>query len=150
MKVFSIVAILMVPCLLTGCRSVGTQKFVAFTPEQTAQLESTSRNVVDVRCNTLMVQADYNLWENMHWSAPVPKRVKLDVNFEIEGVVKGEARRLISVHWLRSPTPEQGRVLGVPPTSGWATGFTNGMPLRIGFSRQTDNGLDDLRILVRH
>jgi hypothetical protein len=150
MKFFSIVVIFMVPSFLTGCRSVGTQKFVVFAPKQAAKLDSASRNVVDVRCKVLTVQADYSFWENLHMLAPMPNRTKFDVNFEIERVVKGDAARPIYVHWLRNPTPAQCRVLGIPPTSSWGTGFTNGMPLRIGFSRQTDKGLEALRILIRH
>lgn len=34
--------------MLTACRAMGTQKFTAFAPTQSHELESTSRTVLDV------------------------------------------------------------------------------------------------------
>src|SRR5689334_1657436 len=106
-------AIVVIAGLLLGCRSVGTQKFVAFAPKQIAKLESVSRNVVDVRCKVLTVQADYSFGENLHLLARMPKRTKFDIDLEVERVVKGEVHEPIYVHWLQSPTRTQCRVLGI-------------------------------------
>ena len=148
--------LLILPCLillLAGCRGIGTQSFTAFTPSQAQELTASSRTVLDVRCTAAMSQADYNLYENLQMLAPMPKRFKLDVTFQVERVVKGEfSEQTLKLHWLRDPTKRQYETLGILRRDGFAAGFvfTNGMPLRIGFDARTDQHFRELKLLIRH
>ena len=83
--------------------------------------------------------------------APTPKRTKLDVTLQVEQVVRGEfLDHTLQLHWLRSPTEEQSKMLGIPHGGGYDFGFTNGMPLRIGFDYHSGQSFDRLKILIRH
>ena len=135
--------------LLCGCRGMGTQKFTAYGPSQARDLESKSKTVLDVTCVHVQRQADYNLWENLHMLAPIPKRTKLDITFQVRRVVKGRFDdHNFQVHWLRSPTKEQSELLGLPYHGGIDHGFTNGMPLRIGFDQRAGDQLSNIRIVT--
>lgn len=128
---------------------MGTDRFTAFAPSQTHELAKSSRVLLDVRCTNVTVRADYNLWENLHMLAPIPKRWKIDLTLQVELVVKGEfSEQSLQVHWLRSPTREQRETLGLPYQGGFV--FTNGMPLRIGFDSRSDKKLRNLKLMVRH
>jgi hypothetical protein len=137
--------------LLTGCRGIGTQRFTAFAPSQAQGLAASSGTVLDVKCAHVMGRADYSLCENLHMLAPIPKRMKLDVTLQVERVVKGEfVAPTLQFHWLRSPTEEQSKTLGIPYRGGFDLGFTNGMQLRIGFDAHSGQSFDHLKILIRH
>jgi len=80
--------------------------------------------------------------------APIPKRTKLDITFKVERVVKGSFEdQTLRVHWLRSPSKEQSETLGLPYYGGFDHGFTNGMPLRIGFDQHAGEQLRNARIV---
>lgn len=134
--------------LLAGCRGIGTQRFTALAPTQMPDLAASSRVVLDVRCTNVTARADYNLWENLHMLAPMPKRWKLNMTLRVERVVKGQfAEPSLQVHCLRDATPEQSETLGLPYPGGFA--FTNGMPLRIGFDSRSDTQLRNLKLMIR-
>ncbi len=142
------VLIILLP-LLIGCRGMGTHRFTAFAPSQTHELAQSSRVLLDVRCTNVTVRADYNLWENLHMLAPMPKRWKFDMTLLVERVVEGEFReQSLQLHWLRNPTPEQKETLGLHNSGGFV--FTNGMPLRIGFDSRSDEKLRNLKLMIRH
>ena len=65
--------------LFAGCHGIGTQRFTAFTPSQSHELETSSRIVLDVIPKIKMTKADYNLRENLSMLAPMPKHWKADV-----------------------------------------------------------------------
>ena len=132
----------------TGCRSIGTQRFTAFAPAQSHELETSSRIVLDVMCQMQTVEADYNLRENLSMLAPQPKHWKYDTTLQVERVVKGEfADKTLELHWLREPTKEQYDSLGISPSAMFS--FTNGTPLRIGFDDRSGEQLKNLKIMVR-
>jgi hypothetical protein len=131
----------------TGCRSIGTQRFTAFAPAQSHELETSSRIVLDVTCRQQMAQADYDLHENLSMLAPKPDRWKLDLTLQVERVVKGEFDgQTIQLHWLREPTKEQCELLGISPSAPFS--FTNGTPLRIGFDGSSGEQLRNLKIII--
>jgi len=133
--------------LLAGCRGVGTQRFTAFAPCQAQVLVTSSRTVLDVRCANLTEWADYSFWENLQMLAPTPKRWKLEMTLQVERVVAGDfGGQTLHLHWLRHPTQEQSETLGIPHRGG----FTNGMPLRIGFDDHSDKHFQHLNLMVRH
>lgn len=134
--------------LFTGCRSMGTQSFTAFAPAQAHELEASSQTVLDVTCAQLWKRADYNLWENLSFGAPMPKRWKYDMTLQVERVVKGEFdEKTLQLHGLREPTSEQRSLLGVSPA--WPFGITNGTPLRISFDDRFGKRLKNLTMSVR-
>jgi hypothetical protein len=130
---------------------MGTQRFTAFASSQAQELAISSRTVLDIKCAHVMGRADYSLCENLHMLAPIPKRTKLDVTLQVERVVEGEfSDQTLQLHWLRNPTHEQSEMLGIPYRGGFYFGFTNGMPLRIGFDARSDQHFRHLKILIRH
>src|ERR1017187_5766781 len=135
--------LLLVPCLVlvvTGCRGIGTQRFTAFAPSQGQELAESSRVVLDGKCAINVTRADYSLCENLHMLAPRPKRWKFDMTLSVDRVVKGEfSEQTIQVHWLRNPTQTQSKTLGIPYIP--FEPFTNGMPLRIGFTARSGQHL---------
>jgi len=132
----------------TGCRGIGTQRFTAFAPTQSHELEASSQTTLDVTCSNVMAQADYSLRENLSMLAPVPKQWKYDVTLQVERAVKGDFdEKTIQLHWLREPTREQRSLLGVSPA--WPLGTTNGTPLEIGFDGRSGKQLKNLKIMVR-
>ena len=132
----------------TGCRGIGTQRFMAFAPAQSHDLETSSRVVLDVICRQQMANADYNLWENLSMLAPNSKHWKYDMTLQVERVVKGEFEdKTLELHWLREPTKEQYDSLGISPSAFFS--FTNGTPLRIGFDGRSGEQLKILKIMVR-
>ena len=134
--------------LLAGCRGMGTQGFIALSPSQTHELDSSSHVVLDARCINVTMQADYNLWENLQILAPTPKRWKIDMTLQVERVIQGKfTKPSIEVHWLRYPTEQQCESLGIAYRGVWA--FTNGMPLRIGFDSSSYRHLQNLKFIVR-
>src|SRR5262249_40406998 len=91
--------------LLVGCRGSGTQRFTAFAPSQAHKLAASSHTVLDVKCASVVGRPDYSLCENLQMLAPVPKRTKLDITFQVEQVLKGVfVDQTLECHWLRSPT----------------------------------------------
>jgi|ABSP01.1.fsa_nt_gi hypothetical protein len=137
--------------MFTGCRGMGTQSFAAFAPAQARELEASSQTVLDVTCTLDLARADYNLRENLSMLAPRATRWKLDATLQIEHVVKGKFdEKTLRLHWLRNPNREQYQVLGIPKPLNDPWGFTNGMPLRIGFDGRSGEHLQNLKILVRH
>ena len=136
--------------MLTGCRGMGTQRFVAFAPSQARELETSSRTVLDVTCTYDSARADYNLRENLSMIAPYPKRWKMNATLHVERVVKGKFdEKMLQLHWLRDPTLDQCEVLGIPKTSFPPCGFTNGMHLRIGFNGQSGERLKNLKMMLQ-
>jgi hypothetical protein len=136
--------------MLTGCRGMGTQSFTAFAPAGSHELETSSQTVLDVTCTLGLARADYNSRENLSMLAPRATRWKLDATLQIERVVKGAFdEKTLRLHWLRNPTSEQHIVLGIPKPLNAPWGFTNGMPLRIGFDGRSGEHLRNLKILVR-
>jgi hypothetical protein len=134
--------------LLTGCRGIGTQRFKAFAPAQSHELETSSRIVLDVTGQLQWEQADYDLWENLSMLASTPKHRKYDMTLQIERVVKGEFDdKTLQLHWLREPTKEQYESLGISPSAFFS--FTNGTPLRIGFDGRSGELFRNLKIMVR-
>ncbi len=134
--------------LFTGCRGMGTQQFTAFAPAQSHELEISSRIVLDVMCRMQTAKADYNLRENLSMLAPTPKHWKYDMTLQVERVVKGEFDdKTLELHWLREPTKEQYKSLGISPSVFFS--FTNGTPLRIGFDGRSGEQLTNLKIMVR-
>jgi hypothetical protein len=132
----------------TGCRGIGTQRFMAVAPAQSHDLEISSRIVLDVTCRLQTEQADYNLWENLSMLAPMPKHWKYDMTLQVERVVKGEFDdKTLELHWLREPTKEQYNSLGITPSEFLS--FTNGTPLRIGFDGRSGEQLKNLKIMIR-
>ena len=137
--------------LLVGCRGTGTQGFTPVPSSQVHSLTESSRVVLDVRCTNIVAHADYNFYENyMTMLAPVPKGYKIDITFHVERVIKGQfAEQFTRVRWLRYPTEEQLKVLGIPYRGPMAYKFTNGMPLRVGFDACSGQRLRNLRLTVR-
>lgn len=136
--------------VLTGCRGMGTQRFVAFAPSQTRELETSSQTVLDVTCKLDSARADYNLRENLSMLAPSAKRWKLDATLQTERVVKGKFdEKTLQLHWLRDPTQDQCDVLGIPKISLPPFGFTNGMHLRIGFDGYSGERLKNLKMMLQ-
>jgi hypothetical protein len=134
--------------LLTGCHGLGTQRFTAFAPAQSSQLETSSRVVLDVTSHAETARPDYNLNENLSMLAPMPRYWKYDVTLQVERVVKGEfGGGTVQLHWLREPTIEQYGTLGMSPAM--MIGFTNGTRLRIGFNGRSGKKLRDLKIMVQ-
>lgn len=148
-KLILCLALVLINCLiLTGCHGMGTQKFTAFAPAQTHELENSSRIVVDVVPEITWVQADYNLNENLSMLAPMPKQSKADVTLTVVRVVKGDFKaKTIELHDLREPTKEQSDLLGIQPEL--FMDFTNHTPLRIGFDGISGKQLRNLKIMVR-
>jgi hypothetical protein len=133
---------------LIGCRGMGTQKFTAFAPSQSRELETSSRIVLDVTGRLQWMQADYNLRENLSMLAPKPKHWKYDMTLQVERVVKGEFDdKTLELHWLREPTQKQYESLGISPSVFFS--FTNGTSLRIGFDGRSGEQLKNLKIMVR-
>jgi hypothetical protein len=133
---------------LTSCRGIGTQRFTAFAPGQSHQLETSSRIVLDVTSRLQWTKADYDLWENLSMLAPMPKHWKYDMTLQVERVVKGEFDdKTLELHWLREPTKEQYESLGISPSVFFS--FTNETPLRIGFDGRSGDQLKNLKIMVR-
>ena len=142
-----ITIVLAVAALFTGCRGMGTQQFTAFGPSQADELARSSRVVLDVRCTNVTVLADYNLWENMQMLAPMPKRWKIDMMLQVERVVQGEfTEHSLRIHWLREPTEEQNKVVGMAGRHD----FTNGLPMRVGFDSRSDEHLRNLKLMIRN
>jgi hypothetical protein len=107
-----------------------------------------SRVVLDGKCTSNVTRADYSLWENLQMLAPMPKRWKFDMTLSVERVVKGEfGEQTLQIHWLRNPTQTQSKTLGIPYNPHEP--FTNGTPLRVGFSARSGQRLRDLKILIR-
>ena|ERR1700677_1317334 len=148
--------------LITGCRGIGTQRFTALAPTQESALAASSEIVLDVTCQLDGERADYNLWEDLSMLAPRPKRYKLDITFQVERVIKGAfTEKALRIHWLRDPDKQQCEALGiyksptfVPFTNEMPLrifapfGFTNGMPLRLGFDGKRGEKVRHLKILV--
>jgi hypothetical protein len=132
--------------VLMGCHGIGTQRFTAFAPAQSPQLENSSRIVLDVVPEIKMVKADYNLRENLSMLAPKPKHWKADMTLMVQRVVKGEfSEKTIELHDLRSPTKEQADLLGI--SSAAMFNFTNRILLRIGFDDYSDGHFENLKII---
>jgi hypothetical protein len=132
--------------MLMGCHGIGTQRFTAFAPAQSPQLENSSRIVLDVVPEIKMVKADYNLRENLSMLAPKPKHWKADITLMVQRVVKGEFNeKAIELHDLRSPTKEQADLLGI--SSAAMFNFTNRIFLRIGFDGRSGEQLKNLKIM---
>jgi hypothetical protein len=151
MKLKFILCLAFVLCgglFFTGCRGMGTQRFKAFAPAQSHELETSSHVVLDVTCQQRTAEADYNLWENLSMLAPKPKRWKLDLTLQVKRVVKGEFDdKTLELHWLREPTKKQYDSLGISPSAMF--NFTNGTHLRIGFNGRSGQRFDNLEIMVR-
>ncbi len=131
---------------LVGCHGIGTQRFTAFAPTQSQELETSSHIVLDVVPEIKTVKADYNLHENLSMLAPIPKHWKADVTLTVERIVKGDfTEKTIELHDLRSPTREQADLLGISPAAMFS--FTNKTPLRIGFDDYSDGRFKNLKIM---
>jgi hypothetical protein len=134
--------------LFTGCRGIGTQRFTAFAPAQSHELEDSSHIVLDVTGRLKWTKADYNLRENLSMLAPIPKHWKYDMTLQVERVVKGAFDdKTLELHSLREPTKEQYDSLGISPAAMFS--FTNGTPLRIGFDGSSGEQLKNLKIMIR-
>lgn len=134
--------------LLTGCHGIGTQRFTAFAPTQSHELETSSRVVLDVTVRQQTAMADYNLWDNLSMLAPKSEHWKFDATWQVDRVVKGKFEdTTLELHWLREPTKEQCDLLGISPMP--AAGFINGTPLRIGFDSLWGKELRNLKITTR-
>ena len=134
--------------LFTGCRGMGAQRFTAFAPAQSHELETSSRIVLDVTCTEIWKRADYNLRENLSMLAPKPKHWKYDMTLQVECVVKGKFDgKTLQLRWLHEPTKEECALLGITPSAMFS--FTNGTPLRIGFDGRSGKRFENLKIMVR-
>jgi hypothetical protein len=145
---FCLVLVLSGSLFLTSGSGIGTQRFTAFAPAPSHELEISSHIVLDVTGQLHWMMADYDLWENLSMLAPMPKRWKYDLTLQVERVVKGEFDdKTLELHWLREPTKEQYESLGISPSTFFS--FTNGTPLRIGFDGCSGDQLKNLKIRVR-
>lgn len=91
--------------------------------------------------------ADYNLWENLHMLAPMPKRWKANMTLHVEQVVQGEfTDPNIQLQWLRDPTRKQREILGIEQEKSL---FRRGIPLRIGFSSYNGKKAKNLKLMIR-
>lgn len=138
---------LLLLAVLNGCASAKKQEFTGLTPDQAPLLLAKSKHVLEVSTKPLTQRADYNLRENLRMLAPVPRKWKIDLEWKVKRVLKGNAPgTTLLVKDMPFPSDET-RNLGFAGSNPFTNPFTDGLILWIGFDAYEDFHFKNLKLV---